>query len=123
MVAEVPAPTYEVTVDGWEEGIEDEAGLWNGDRSPRNDYTSHKDSMWEFSEMGVLPVILHFNRMFPYKPSILGYPNLRNHPYNRIYKWHIELISNKKHHLLRNIFWKELGIQQTSWYKVWIEWY
>ena len=46
MVAEVPAPTYEVTVDGCEEGIEYEAGLSNGDRSPRNDYTSHKDSMW-----------------------------------------------------------------------------
>ena len=31
--------------------------------------------------MGVPPVIIHFNGVFPYKPSIWGYPHLWKPPY------------------------------------------
>ena len=31
---------------------------------------------WKFPEIGLRPVIIHFNAIFPYKPSILGYPHL-----------------------------------------------
>ena len=30
---------------------------------------------------GFSPQIIHFNRVFPYKPSILGYPYFWKHPY------------------------------------------
>ena len=30
---------------------------------------------WKFPEIGLRPVIIHFNAIFPYKPSILGYPH------------------------------------------------
>ena len=30
---------------------------------------------------GFSPQIIHFNRVFHYKPSILGYPYFRKHPY------------------------------------------
>ena len=30
---------------------------------------------------GVSPQIIHFNRVFHYKPSILGYPYFWKHPY------------------------------------------
>ena len=32
-------------------------------------------SKWRFPEIGVPPVIIHFNRI-PYKPSLFGYPHL-----------------------------------------------
>ena len=35
---------------------------------------------WRFPEIGVPPVIVHFNRTFPHKPSILGYPHLLETP-------------------------------------------
>ena len=36
-----------------------------------------------FPKIGVTPnQIIHFNRVFHYKPSILGYPYLWKHPYN-----------------------------------------
>ena len=34
--------------------------------------------------MGVPPKIIHFNGIFPYKPSILGYPHLWKPPYHKI---------------------------------------
>ena len=33
---------------------------------------------------GFSPQIIHFNRVFHYKPSILGYPCFWKHPYNRV---------------------------------------
>ena len=33
------------------------------------------------------PQIIHFNRVFHYKPSILGYPYFWKHPYVYIYTW------------------------------------
>ena len=33
---------------------------------------------------GFSPQIIHFNRVFRYKPSILGYPCFWKHPYNRV---------------------------------------
>ena len=40
-----------------------------------------------FPKMRVPLVIIHFNRIFPYKPSIVGYPHLWNPPYiyNKIF--------------------------------------
>ena len=35
---------------------------------------------------GNYPQIIHFNRVFLYKPSILGYPYFWKHPYVRICK-------------------------------------
>ena len=31
---------------------------------------------WRFPEMGVPPVIIRFDGIFPYEPSIFGYPDL-----------------------------------------------
>ena len=36
--------------------------------------------IWWFPEIGVPLVIIHFTRIFPYKPSILGYPHLWKAP-------------------------------------------
>ena len=38
--------------------------------------------IWKFPEIGV-PLIIHFNfnGIFPYKPTILGYPQFRKPPY------------------------------------------
>ena len=39
-------------------------------------------SIWMFPEnSGFSPQIIHFNRVFYYKPSILGYPYFWKHPY------------------------------------------
>ena len=37
--------------------------------------------IWRFPEIGVPPVIIHFNRIFHHKPIIFGYPHLWNPPY------------------------------------------
>ena len=37
--------------------------------------------IWAFPEMGVPLVIIHFNEIFHYKPSILGYPQFWKPPY------------------------------------------
>ena len=41
--------------------------------------------IWVFPKIRVHPQIIHFNRVFHYKPSILGYPYFRKHPYHDIY--------------------------------------
>ena len=38
------------------------------------------ENIWMFPKMGV-PQIIHCNRVFHYKPSILGYPYFRKHPF------------------------------------------
>ena len=43
-------------------------------------YTIIRIFIWRFPEIRV-PLIIHFNRMFPYKPSIFGYPHFRKPPY------------------------------------------
>ena len=50
--------------DGW--------NLWNYDQEAR--------CIRVFPKM-VVPQIIHFNRVFHYKPSILGYPYFWKHPY------------------------------------------
>ena len=40
----------------------------------------HVLTMWKFPEIGVPPVIIHFG-IFPYKPTIFGYPHLWKPPY------------------------------------------
>ena len=35
----------------------------------------------DVSENGIYPQIIHFNRVFHYKPFILGYPCFWKHPY------------------------------------------
>ena len=45
----------------------------------------------DVSENSGTPKIIHFNRVFHYKPSILGYPYFWKHPYIYIYCIHIEL--------------------------------
>ena len=40
--------------------------------------------MWRFPTIGVPLVLIHFHRMFHYKPSIWGYPHCRI-PYIYIY--------------------------------------
>ena len=39
------------------------------------------DAIWMFPKIGGYPQIIHFNRVFHYKPSILGYPYFWKHPY------------------------------------------
>ena len=39
------------------------------------------ETIWVFPKM-VVPQIIHFDRVFHYKPSILGYPNFWKHPYH-----------------------------------------
>ena len=39
-------------------------------------------SLWVFPKIGGFSTqIIHFNRVLPYKPSILGYPYFLKHPY------------------------------------------
>ena len=44
--------------------------------------------IWVFPEIGYPPII-HFNKVFHYKPSILGYPYCWKHPYNPLWVSHI----------------------------------
>ena len=37
--------------------------------------------IWRFPKLGLPPVIIHFNRISPCKPSILGLPHLWKPPY------------------------------------------
>ena len=39
-------------------------------------------SIWMFPKMGVPPILSSFNRVFYYKPFILGYPFFWKHPYS-----------------------------------------
>ena len=39
-------------------------------------------AIWGLPKMGVPPVIIHLNRIFPYKPSILGYHHFRKPPFD-----------------------------------------
>ena len=60
-----------------------------------SDY-QYKNRFWSASRYGCFrklwyPQIIHFNRDFHYKPSILGYPHFWKHPYEfpmRIYEHH-----------------------------------
>ena len=36
---------------------------------------------WRFPKKGVCPQIIHFHGIFPYKPSISGYPHLWKPPH------------------------------------------
>ena len=53
--------------------------------------------IWVFPKIGV-PQIIHFNRVFHYKPSILGYHYFWKHPYlgisriyNKLKKWYSDI--------------------------------
>ena len=43
------------------------------------------ETVWVFPRIGI-PQIIHFNRVFHYKPSILGYPYFWKHPYKSFRK-------------------------------------
>ena len=45
-----------------------------------------KNTMWVFPKIGYPPII-HFNRVFHYKPSILGYHNFWKHPCDCIFQY------------------------------------
>ena len=40
------------------------------------------------------PQIIHFNWIFHYKPSILGYPNFWKHPYDEFFNLYVIIVSN-----------------------------
>ena len=42
-----------------------------------------QQDIWVFPKIGV-PQIIHFNRVFHYKPSILGYPYFWKHPHRKM---------------------------------------
>ena len=44
--------------------------------------------IWGFRKQGY-PQIIHFNRVFQYKPSILGYPYFWKHPYICFFYWEV----------------------------------
>ena len=48
------------------------------------DINGHLD-IWVLPKIGVGPQIIHFNRVFHYKPSILGYPYFWKHPFAPIF--------------------------------------
>ena len=54
---------------------------------------------------GFSPQIIHFNRVFHYKPSILGYPYFWKHPYNRLPRCFEHLISS---------FWKRWPLDSPN---------
>ena len=43
--------------------------------------------IWWFPEIGVPAVIIHFNGMFRYKPTIWGYPHDYGKPHMLVYSW------------------------------------
>ena len=51
-----------------------------------------------FPKIGFSPQIIHFNRAFPYKPSILGNPYFRKHPYHNTW-WSLLITTFKPHRL------------------------
>jgi len=55
-----------------------------------------KHIIWMFPKIGGYPQIIHFNRDFPYKPSILGSPYFWKHPYHIIYVELLEVLACKK---------------------------
>ena len=91
-------PSIQVTVkdtptaSGWLKGFEKNANRgwsWEGWWMFRLHVGFHK--YIDVSEnSGFSPQIIHFNRVFHYKPSILGYPYFWKHPY-----WPIFMFSKK----------------------------
>ena len=57
------------------------------------------------------PQIIHFNRVFHYKPSILGYPYFRKHPYTNWYRLIMHLF--KSNVLLRELSVFSLGVDSS----------
>ena len=51
------------------------------------------NSIWMFPKIVVPPKSSHFNRVFHYKPSILGYPYFWKHPY--VFRWLVGSPSTK----------------------------
>ena len=47
---------------------------------------SHNGKIWRVSINGGYPQIIHFDGTFPYKPSIVRYPNLGKRPYDMLGK-------------------------------------
>ena len=45
------------------------------------EWSSFTQGIWGLPKIGVPPVIIHFSGIFPYKPTILGYPHSRKPPY------------------------------------------
>ena len=48
--------------------------------------------IWVFPKIGGTPQIIHFNRVFQFKPSILGYPYFWKHPY--VFSSYLPLVTN-----------------------------
>ena len=70
--------------------------------------------IWRFPKIGVPPVIIHVSRIFPYKPSILGYPQFRKSPYvyGGFSKWGTPIarwmVSVRENPIYKNGWW--LGV-------------
>ena len=70
-----------------------ENSTWQSPKNIKDFYHSH-GSIWVFPKI-VYPPIIHFNRVFNYKPSILGYPCCWKHPYYPPGNNHIPIASWK----------------------------
>ena len=74
--------------------------------------------IWVFPKIGV-PQIINFNRIFHYKPSILGYPYFLKHPYRCFFQifWMKEsatpenwsrMVPHLMQHMFSNLVWLTL---------------
>ena len=61
--------------------------VWRSDGWKVTKLVTKKNTYWVFSLNGGTPKSSHFNRVFHYKPSILGYPYFWKHPYG---SWNLE---------------------------------
>ena len=67
------------------------------------------------------PQIIHFNRVLHYKPSILGYPYFRKHPYTVVI-WLWRSSSHTEGDVLESIPYPLRTIQCKCWYRI-LYWY
>ena len=72
------------------------------------------------------PRIIHFNRVFHYKPSILGYPYFWKHPYVYVYiyiyicvcKWCLLILETPKSSVSSRKTWTSVGFFRLTWPKL-----
>ena len=67
-------------------------------------------------KIGVRPVVIHFSRIFHYKPSISGYPHSWKHPY--VYCADLELVGASMLHP-RDAYSMSLRLQRTAPWRLW----
>ena len=77
-----PFGDYSTVTESWYIGVQTGKHFVKTDFFTSSQFGWSKKILWMFSKIGVPPKSSIFNRVFHYKPSILGYPYSWKHPKN-----------------------------------------